>query len=99
METARFRFLRYVTYYTTSDEHTGASPSTERQKDLGRVLLAELEESGSCRMPTWTAPATSSPPCRRADARHRAGAGSHRPHGHRARRCLRRECDAPHRSV
>lgn len=42
METARSRFLRYVTYYTTSDEHTGASPSTERQKDLGRVLLAEL---------------------------------------------------------
>ncbi len=31
METARSRFLRYVTYYTTSDEHTGASPSTERQ--------------------------------------------------------------------
>ena len=42
METARSRFLRYVTYYTTSDEHTGTSPSTERQKDLGRVLLAEL---------------------------------------------------------
>ena len=46
METARSRFLRYVTYYTTSDEHTGASPSTERQKDLGRVLLAELEGLG-----------------------------------------------------
>lgn len=46
METARSRFLRYVTYYTTSDEHTGASPSTERQKDLGRVLLAELESLG-----------------------------------------------------
>ena len=46
METARSRFLRYVTYYTTSDEYTGASPSTERQKDLGRVLLAELESLG-----------------------------------------------------
>ena len=46
METARSRFLRYVTYYTTSDEHTGASPSTERQKDLGRVLLAELTALG-----------------------------------------------------
>ena len=46
METARSRFLRYVTYYTTSDEHTGASPSTERQKDLGRVLLAELAALG-----------------------------------------------------
>ena len=43
METARSRFLRYVTYYTTSDEHTGASPSTERQKDLGNVLMQELE--------------------------------------------------------
>ena len=40
MESAKSRFLRYVTYYTTSDEHTGTSPSTERQKDLGRVLLA-----------------------------------------------------------
>ena len=46
METARSRFLRYVTYYTTSDEHTGAPPSTERQKDLGRVLLAELTALG-----------------------------------------------------
>ena len=46
METARSRFLRYVTYYTTSDEHTGTSPSTERQKDLGRVLLAELTALG-----------------------------------------------------
>ena len=46
METARSRFLRYVTYYTTSDEHTGASLSTERQKDLGRVLLAELTALG-----------------------------------------------------
>ena len=43
METARSRFLRYVTYYTTSDEFTGTSPSTERQKDLGRVLMQELE--------------------------------------------------------
>ena len=46
METARSRFLRYVTYYTTSDEHTSTSPSTERQKDLGRVLLAELTALG-----------------------------------------------------
>ena len=36
MESAKSRFLRYVTYYTTSDEFTGTSPSTERQKDLGR---------------------------------------------------------------
>ena len=37
MESAKSRFLRYVTYYTTSDEFTGTSPSTERQKDLGRA--------------------------------------------------------------
>ena len=43
METARSRFLRYVTYYTTSDDFTGTSPSTERQKDLGNVLMQELE--------------------------------------------------------
>ena len=43
MESAKSRFLRYVTYYTTSDEFTGTSPSTERQKDLGNVLMQELE--------------------------------------------------------
>ena len=37
MESAKSRFLRYVTYYTTSDEFTGTSPSTERQQDLGRA--------------------------------------------------------------
>ena len=41
---AKERFLRYVTYYTTSDDSTGTSPSTERQKDLGRLLMKELEE-------------------------------------------------------
>ena len=43
MESAKSRFLRYVTYYTTSDEFTGTSPSTERQKDLGCALMQELE--------------------------------------------------------
>ena len=43
MESAKSRFLRYVTYYTTSDEFTGTSPSTERQKVLGRALMQELE--------------------------------------------------------
>ena len=40
------RFLHYVTYYTTSDDSTGTSPSTERQKDLGRRLMEELTELG-----------------------------------------------------
>ena len=43
MESAKSRFLRYVTYYTTADDFTGTSPSTERQKDLGNVLMQELE--------------------------------------------------------
>ena len=43
---AKERFLRYVTYYTTSDDSTGTSPSTERQKDLGRLLMKELDELG-----------------------------------------------------
>ena len=43
MESAKSRFLRYVSYYTTSDDFTGTSPSTERQKDLGNVLMQELE--------------------------------------------------------
>ena len=46
MESARQRFLRYVKIYTTSDEASGASPSTERQKDLGRLLEAELSALG-----------------------------------------------------
>ena len=43
MESAKSRFLRYVSYYTTSDDFTGTSPSTERQKGLGNVLMQELE--------------------------------------------------------
>ncbi len=46
MESAKSRFLRYVTYYTTSDDFTGTSPSTERQKVLGGVLLEELKALG-----------------------------------------------------
>ena len=50
MESAKSRFLRYVTYYTTSDEFTGTSPSTERQKDLGRALMQELQVRGFFRL-------------------------------------------------
>ena len=42
MESAKARFLRYVTYYTTSDDFSGVSPSTERQKVLGHALMDEL---------------------------------------------------------
>jgi tripeptide aminopeptidase len=40
------RFLRYVTIDTQSDPTSPASPSTEKQKDLGRVLVAELKAMG-----------------------------------------------------
>ncbi|MCK1396641.1 peptidase T [Bradyrhizobium sp. 4] len=40
------RFLRYVTIDTQSDPESPSSPSTEKQKDLGRVLAAELRQMG-----------------------------------------------------
>lgn len=40
------RFLRYVTIDTQSDPNSPASPSTEKQKDLGRVLVTELKGMG-----------------------------------------------------
>ncbi|PDT87703.1 peptidase T [Bradyrhizobium sp. Y36] len=40
------RFLRYVTIDTQSDPDSPRSPSTEKQKDLGRMLAAELKAMG-----------------------------------------------------
>jgi len=40
------RFLRYVQIDTQSDESSTSSPSTEKQKDLGRVLVQELHALG-----------------------------------------------------
>jgi tripeptide aminopeptidase len=40
------RFLRYVNIDTQSDPESPASPSTEKQKDLGRVLVTELKAMG-----------------------------------------------------
>lgn len=40
------RFLRYVSVDTRSDENATSSPSTERQKDLARILVGELEDLG-----------------------------------------------------
>ncbi|MBO6902503.1 MAG: peptidase T [Rhizobiaceae bacterium] len=40
--TAAERFLRYVTIDTQSDPKSSSQPSTEKQKDLGRVLVQEL---------------------------------------------------------
>ncbi len=40
------RFLRYVTVDTQSDPDSGTTPSTAKQKELGRVLVADLREIG-----------------------------------------------------
>ncbi len=40
------RFLRYVQIDTQSDESSSSCPSTEKQKDLGRLLVEELRELG-----------------------------------------------------
>ena len=40
------RFLRYAVIDTQSDEESGTSPSSEKQKNLGRLLEKELKEIG-----------------------------------------------------
>ncbi|MCX8997831.1 peptidase T [Rhizobiaceae bacterium BDR2-2] len=45
-ETVLDRFLRYVVIDTQSDPSSSAQPSTEKQKDLGRLLEKELRALG-----------------------------------------------------
>jgi tripeptide aminopeptidase len=40
------RFLRYVTIDTQSNPDSTTTPSTDKQKDLGRLLVAELRDVG-----------------------------------------------------
>lgn len=40
------RFLRYVKIDTQSDPHSDTFPSTEKQKDLSRLLVEELQQMG-----------------------------------------------------
>ena len=49
------KFLRYVSYDTTSQEDTGTFPSTASQLELARVLKGELEAMGASnvRMTEW----------------------------------------------
>jgi tripeptide aminopeptidase len=49
------RFLRYVQIDTQSDEESTSSPSTEKQKDLSRLLAEELRAIGvsDARMDEW----------------------------------------------
>ena len=44
--TVQNRFLKYVTIDTQSDPGSSTTPSTQKQKDLGHVLVAELLEIG-----------------------------------------------------
>ena len=40
------RFMRYARVFTTSDPDSTTQPSTERQKDLGKILVEELKALG-----------------------------------------------------
>jgi len=44
--TVKERFLRYVQIDTQSDPTSTTTPSTEKQKDLGRLLVQELHDMG-----------------------------------------------------
>jgi tripeptide aminopeptidase len=44
--TAAERFMRYVQVDTQSDPQSSAQPTTEKQKDLGRILAEELKAMG-----------------------------------------------------
>lgn len=44
--TVKERFLRYVGIDTQSDPNADTYPSTEKQKNLGRLLVAELQQIG-----------------------------------------------------
>ncbi len=46
MSSALERLLRYLRIDTQSDPHSTASPTTEKQKDLGRLLVTELHALG-----------------------------------------------------
>lgn len=46
MSTALERLLRYAKIDTQSDPHSTTSPTTEKQKDLGRLLVTELQALG-----------------------------------------------------
>lgn len=44
--TVKERFLRYVVIDTQSNPHSNSKPSTEKQKNLGRLLVQELQAMG-----------------------------------------------------
>ena len=44
--TSKERFLEYVQIDTQSDPHSSTSPTTEKQKKLGKILVQELQSLG-----------------------------------------------------
>jgi tripeptide aminopeptidase len=65
--TAAERFIRYVQIDTQSDPQSTAYPTTEKQKDLSKILVAELKQMGiaDAHMDEWgyvyaTIPSTTS---------------------------------------
>ena len=46
MKTVTERFLKYVSFETTSDEYSETCPSTDKQKLLGAALVEEMKEIG-----------------------------------------------------
>ena len=44
--TASERFLKYVQVDTQSDPQSNSSPTTEKQKDLSKILAEELKQIG-----------------------------------------------------
>ena len=46
MQTVTERFLRYVSFDTQSDEQSETCPSTDKQKQLGQALVAEMRDMG-----------------------------------------------------
>ena len=87
------RFLRYASIYTTSDDFSDTTPSTERQKDLGRLLMQELAELGLRDIRMDGAGNVIADPAGEGRAGS-AGAGAYCPHGHRSG-CPRRETSVP----
>ena len=43
---AHERLIRYAQIHTSSEEHAARTPSTERQRDLSRMLETEMKELG-----------------------------------------------------
>ena len=46
MENLINRFIKYANVYTTSDEDSTTTPSTQRQKNLAKILVEDLKEIG-----------------------------------------------------